>query len=220
VREVLAITKKFNGGKHFDKGDVGVAAWVREIVFREFYRQVTVITPHTSMNLPQNMKFDNVEWEDDEEGWKKWYEGKTGVPFVDAGMRQLNSEAYMHNRARMNTSSYLTGNLLIDYRRGERYFAEHLIDWDLSNNTQGWEPSYTIFNPVVQAEKHDPDGDYIRKWVPELKDVKGKAIFSPHDRLSAAEFKKLNYPAPHVDFGDSSQRAKERYKKGIATSEV
>lgn len=220
VREVLAITKKFNGNKHFDKGDVGVAAWVREIVFREFYRQVTVITPHTSMNLPQNMKFDNVEWEDDEEGWKKWYEGKTGVPFVDAGMRQLNTEAYMHNRARMNTSSYLTGNLLIDYRRGERYFAEHLIDWDLSNNTQGWEPSYTIFNPVVQAEKHDPDGDYIRKWVPELKDVQGKAIFSPHDRLSAAEFKKLNYPAPHVNFGESSARAKERYKKGIATSEV
>jgi deoxyribodipyrimidine photo-lyase len=166
------------------------------------------------------MKFDNVEWEDDEEGWKKWYEGKTGVPFVDAGMRQLNSEAYMHNRARMNTSSYLSGNLLIDYRRGERYLAEHLIDWDLSNNTQGWEPSYTIFNPVVQAEKHDPDGDYIRKWVPELKDVKGKAIFSPHDRLSAAEFKKLDYPAPHVDFGESSARAKERYKKGIAASEV
>ena len=220
VREVLAITKKWNDNKHFDKGDVGVAAWVREIVFREFYRQVTVITPHTSMNLPQNMKFDNVEWEDDEEGWKKWYEGKTGVPFVDAGMRQLNSEAYMHNRARMNTSSYLTGNLLIDYRRGERYFAEHLIDWDLSNNTQGWEPSYTIFNPVVQAEKHDPDGDYIRKWVPELKDVQGKAIFAPHERLSAEEFKKLDYPAPHVDFGESSQRAKERYKKGIATSEV
>ena len=220
VREVLAITKKWNDNKHFDKGDVGVAAWVREIVFREFYRQVTVITPHTSMNLPQNMKFDNVEWEDDEEGWKKWYEGKTGVPFVDAGMRQLNSEAYMHNRARMNTSSYLSGNLLIDYRRGERYFAEHLIDWDLSNNTQGWEPSYTIFNPVVQAEKHDPDGDYIRKWVPELKDVQGKAIFAPHERLSAEEFKKLDYPAPHVDFGESSQRAKERYKKGIATSEV
>ncbi|GAB7325011.1 hypothetical protein MBLNU13_g08809t3 [Cladosporium sp. NU13] len=220
VREVLAITKKFNDNKHFDKGNAGVAAWVREIVFREFYRQVTVITPHTSMNLPQNMKFDNVEWEDDEEGWKKWYEGKTGVPFVDAGMRQLNSEAYMHNRARMNTSSYLTGNLLIDYRRGERYFAEHLIDWDLSNNTQGWEPSYTIFNPVVQAEKHDPDGDYIRKWVPELKDVQGKAIFAPHERLSAEEFKKLDYPAPHVDFAESSQRAKERYKKGIATSEV
>jgi deoxyribodipyrimidine photo-lyase len=220
VRETLAIVKKWNNNKHFDQGDAGVAAWVREIVFREFYRQVTVITPHTSMNLPQNLKFDNVEWEDDEEGWKKWYEGKTGVPFVDAGMRQLNSEAYMHNRLRMNTSSYLSGNLLIDYRRGERYFAEHLIDWDMSNNTQGWEPSYTIFNPVIQAEKHDPNGDFIRKWVPELKDVKGKAIFSPHDRLSKAEFEKLDYPAPHVNFGESAQRAKDRYKRGIATADV
>jgi deoxyribodipyrimidine photo-lyase len=219
VREALAITKKWNKNQHFDKGDVGVAAWVREIVFREFYRQITAITPHTTMNLPQNLKFDNVKWEDDEEGWKKWYEGKTGVPFVDAGMRQLNSEAYMHNRLRMNTSSYLSGNLLIDYRRGERYFAEHLIDWDLSNNTQGWEPSYTIFNPVVQAEKHDPNGDFIRKWVPELKNVKGKAVFAPHERLSKAEFEKLGYPAPHVEFSESAQRAKERYKRDLASAD-
>jgi deoxyribodipyrimidine photo-lyase len=219
VREALAITKKFNDNKHFDQGDAGVASWVREIVFREFYRQITVITPHTTMNLPQNLKFDNVQWEDDEEGWKKWYEGKTGVPFVDAGMRQLNTEAYMHNRLRMNTSSYLSGNMLIDYRRGERYFAEHLIDWDMSNNTQGWEPSYTIFNPVAQAEKTDPEGDFIRKWVPELKDVKGKAIFAPHERLSKAEFEKLDYPAPHVDYRESAQRAKERYKRDLASAD-
>jgi deoxyribodipyrimidine photo-lyase len=219
VREALAITKKWNNNEHFDQGDAGVAAWVREIVFREFYRQVTVITPHTTMNLPQNLKFDNVEWEDDEEGWEKWCKGTTGVPFVDAGMRQLNSEAYMHNRLRMNTSSYLSGNLLLDYRRGERYFAEHLIDWDMSNNTQGWEPSYTIFNPVAQAEKCDPDGDFIRKWVPELKDVKGKAVFSPHERLSKAEFEKLDYPAPHVDYRESAQRAKERYKHDLANAD-
>lgn len=162
------------------------------------------------------MKFDNVKWEDDEEGWKKWCEGTTGVPFVDAGMRQLANEAYMHNRCRMIVSSYLTGNLLIEYRRGERYFAEKLIDWDLSNNTQGWEPSYTVFNPTSQAEKHDPDGEYIRKWVPELKNVPGKAIFSPHDRLSKAEFEKLGYPAPHVDFSETAQRAKARYKQDLA----
>lgn len=179
------------------------------------------------MNLPQNLKFDNVKWEDDEEGWKKWCEGRLGVPLVDAGMRQLNHEAYMHNRARMNTSSYLSANLLLDYRRGERYFAEHLIDWDLCNNTNGWEvshastpdpstrqigktssalerltdliatqPSYTVFNPVSQAEKNDPDGDYIRRWVPELKDVKGKAVFAPYERLSKKEFDKLGYPKP------------------------
>lgn len=219
VREALSIAKKWNNGQHFDEGDAGLASWVREVVFREFYRQITVISPHTTMNLPQNLKFDNVKWEDDEEGWKKWYEGTTGEPFIDAGMRQLNTEGYMHNRLRMNTSSYLRANLLIDYRRGERYFAENLIDWDMSNNTQGWEPSYTIFNPVVQAEKCDPDGDYIRKWVPELKDVKGKAIFAPSERLSDAEFKKLGYPKPHVDFRESQQRAKERYKQDLAEAD-
>jgi deoxyribodipyrimidine photo-lyase len=219
IRQVLAETKKFNKGKHFDAGDAGVAAWVREIVFREHYRQIMVVIPHNSLNLPQNLKFDNVKWEDDEEGEQKWYEGKTGVPFIDAGMRQLNTEAYMHNRLRMNTSSYLRANLLIDYRKGERYFAEKLIDWDLSNNTQGWEPSYTVFNPVVQAEKCDPNGDFIRKWVPEVKDVKGKAVFAPHARLSKEEFEKLGYPRPHVDFTESAGRAKARYKQDLAAAD-
>ncbi|KAM0718185.1 hypothetical protein Q7P37_006517 [Cladosporium fusiforme] len=204
---------------HFDSGDAGIAAWVRELVFREFYRQITIITPHTTMNLPQNLKFDNVKWQDDEDGWEKWYKGTTGEPFIDAGMRQLNAEGYMHNRLRMNTASYLRANLLIDYRLGERYFAENLIDWDMSNNTQGWEPSYTIFNPVVQAEKCDPDGDYIRQWVPELKDVKGKAVFAPSARLSEEEFGKLGYPRPHVDFRESQMRAKERYKQDLAEAD-
>lgn len=166
VREALQKVADYNhGSTNFSESSAkpGVYSWVREIVFRELYRQTTLTTPHTSMNLPQNLKFDFVQWEDDEEGWEKWYKGQTGEPFIDAGMRQLNAEAYMHNRLRMNVSSYLYCNLLIDYRRGERYFAETLIDWDLSNNTQGWEPSYTVFNPVSQAERNDPDGDYIRK---------------------------------------------------------
>ncbi|KAI5203874.1 Cryptochrome/photolyase FAD-binding domain-containing protein [Aureobasidium subglaciale] len=220
VREALSHAKKFNDNKHFDENDAGVASWVREIVFREFYRQVLVAIPHNAMNLPQNLKFDNVHWEDDEEGWEKWCQGKTGVPWVDAGMRQLNTEAYMHNRLRMNTSSYLTANLMIDYRRGERYFATHLIDWDLSNNTQGWEPSYTVFNPIAQAEKCDKEGEYIRKWVPELKNLKGKDIFDPYGRLSKAEFEKLGYPAPHVDFSESKKRATERFKKDLAAAVV
>lgn len=220
VREALAAAKKHNKNKHFDAGDSGIASWVREIVFREFYRQILVAIPHNAMNLPQNLKFDNVHWEEDEEGWEKWCQGKTGVPWVDAGMRQLNTEAYMHNRLRMNTASYLTANLLIDYRRGERYFATHLIDWDLSNNTQGWEPSYTVFNPIAQAEKCDKEGEYIRKWVPELKDLKGKDIFDPYGRLSNEEFKKLGYPEPHVDFAKSKKRATERFKKDLAEAEV
>lgn len=216
VREACAEAKKVNKGANFDdSGDPGIASWVREIVFREFYRHMMVLKPHGGMNLPQNLKFNNVKWEDDEEGWYKWCEGKTGMPLVDAGMRQLNHEAYMHNRARMNTSSYLSANLLLDYRRGERYFAEHLIDWDLSNNTNGWEPSYTVFNPVTQAENNDKTGEYIRRWVPELKDVKGKAVFSPHDRLSKEEFAKLGYPSPHVDFNETKARAVERYKRDL-----
>lgn len=219
VREALQKVKKHND----DSSDFtpngsspGVSAWVREVVFRELYRQTTLTTPHTVMNLPTNLKFDFVQWEEDEEGWKKWYEGKTGMPLVDAGMRQLNHEAYMHNRARMNVSSYLYCNLLINYRRGERYFAETLIDWDLNNNTQGWEPSYTVFNPVSQAERNDPQGDYIRQWVPELKHLQGKDIFDPYHRLSKQECEKLGYPAPHVDWSETKQRAMERFKHDMS----
>lgn len=222
VREALSAIMKYNDNSaDFSQSGAspGVASWVREVVFRELYRQTTLVTPHTAMNLPQNLKFDFVQWEDDEEGYKKWEEGTTGMPFVDAGMRQIKQEAYMHNRLRMNVSSYLYTNLLIDYRRGERYFAETLIDWDLSNNTQGWEPSYTVFNPVSQAEKNDPNGDYIRKWVPELKGVEGKAVFDPYNRLSKEEFEKLGYPKPHVDWAETKQRAIERFKSDMHDAE-
>ncbi|KAK5197280.1 hypothetical protein LTR92_003219 [Exophiala xenobiotica] len=218
VRETLSAVRKANkGSADFSQSgsSYGIASWVREIVFRELYRQTTLTTPHTAMNLPQNLKFDFVHWEDDQEGYNRWEQGTLGVPFVDAGMRQIKHEAYMHNRLRMNVSSYLYCNLLLDYRRGERYFAETLIDWDLNNNTQGWEPSYTVFNPVSQAEKNDPEGEYIRKWVPELKDVKGKAVFDPYHRLPKDEFEKLGYPAPYVDWKETKQRAIERFKSDM-----
>jgi deoxyribodipyrimidine photo-lyase len=222
VREILTeISKRNKGSTDFSSSgtDAGTAGWVRELVFRELYRQTTVETPHTSMNLPQNLKFDFVQWEDDEEGYQRWEDGTLGVPFVDAGMRQIKHEKWMHNRLRMNVSSYLYCNLLIDYRRGERYFAETLIDWDLSNNTQGWEPSYTVFNPVSQAEKNDPEGEYIRKWIPELKDVKGKAVFDPYNRLDKKAFEKLGYPAPYVNWGETKQRCIERFKSDMKDAE-
>ncbi|KAL8849407.1 MAG: hypothetical protein Q9221_005645 [Calogaya cf. arnoldii] len=222
VRSALQkILKHNNGNPDFSSAGAtpGVAAWVREICFRELYRQTTMTTPHTVMNLPQNLKFDFVKWEDDEEGWYKWISGTTGMPFVDAGMRQINHEAYMHNRLRMNVSSYLYCNLLLDYRRGERYFAETLIDWDFSNNTQGWEPSYTVFNPVSQAEKNDPEGEFIRMWVPELRGVKGKAVFDPYHRLGEKEFRGLGYPEPHVDWKSTKERAVERFKRDMKDAE-
>ncbi|KAF2856459.1 Cryptochrome/photolyase FAD-binding domain-containing protein [Plenodomus tracheiphilus IPT5] len=222
VRSALRRVADYNKGStdfHDSVASPGVWAWVREIVFRELYRQTTLCTPHTSMNLPQNLKFEFVQWEDDEVNWEKWVKGTTGEPFVDAGMRQLAHEGWMHNRLRMNVSSYLYCNLLLDYRRGERYFAETLIDWDLSNNTQGWEPSYTVFNPVSQAEKNDPEGDYIRRWVPELKDVQGKAVFAPHARLGKAEFEKLGYPVPCVDWKQTKARCLERFKRDMHDAE-
>ncbi|KAL8677600.1 MAG: hypothetical protein Q9186_005983 [Xanthomendoza sp. 1 TL-2023] len=223
VREALSKVKAYNkkAGSDFSSGGStpGVSAWVREIVFRELYRQTTLTTPHTVMNLPQNLKFNFVTWENDEEGWDKWIEGKTGMPFVDAGMRQIKHEAYMHNRLRMNVSSYLYCNLLIDYRCGERYFAEQLIDWDLNNNTQGWEPSYTVFNPVSQAEKNDPEGEFIRKWVPELRGVQGKAVFDPLHRLGEEEFEKLGYPRHHVDWKETKERCMERFKSDMKDAE-
>ena len=222
TRETMRAALDANDGDQFDYdkgGDAGISSWVRELVFREFYRHMMTISPHDGMNLPHNLKFDFVEWEDDEGGWEKWCNGTTGVPFVDAGMRQLRAEAFMHNRLRMNVASYLRTNMLIDYRKGERYFAENLIDWDLCNNTQGWEPSYTVFNPVSQAERNDPGGEYIRKWVPELKDVQGKAVFDPYHRLEKAEFEKLGYPKPHLDFAESKARCIQRYKQDMADAD-
>ncbi|KAK5087687.1 hypothetical protein LTR70_006984 [Exophiala xenobiotica] len=211
VREVLQLVKKYNGNSaDFSQSaaDPGVYGWVREIVFRELYRQTLLDTPHMSMSMPTNLKFDFVHWEDDEEGYKRWEEGTLGVPFVDAGMRQISTEKYMHNRLRMNVSSYLYCNLLINYRRGERFFA-----------STGWEPSYTVFNPVSQAEKNDPDGEYIRKWIPELRGVKGKAVFDPYHRLPKEEFEKLGYPAPYVDWSETKARAIERFKSDMRNAE-
>ncbi|KAH9868137.1 hypothetical protein J1614_007209 [Plenodomus biglobosus] len=223
MRSALRKVTDYNKGStdfHDTAASPGVWAWVREIVFRELYRQTTMCTPHISMNLPQNLKFASVNWNDDEPLWEKWIAGTTGEPLIDAGMRQLAAEAWMHNRLRMNVSSYLYCNLLLDYRRGERYFAETLVDWDLSNNTQGWQPSYTVFNPVSQAEKNDPNGDYIRKWVPELRGVEGKAVFAPHARLAKAEFEALGYPAPCVDWKATKARCLETFKRDMQDVEV
>lgn len=188
----------------------GCASWVSQLVFREFYRHTLVGSPPDAMD---NLKFDFVRWEDDEAGWRKWCEGRTGVPFVDAGMRQLRAEAYMYNQLRKTTSSYLRTNLLVDCRRGERFFAESLVDWDLRNNSQGWAPSLFVLNPAAQAEKYDPRGEYIRKWVPELKNVEGRAVFDPYKRLRKKEFDKLGYPEPHVNFKASAEQYRERYKQ-------
>ena len=222
AREALVAIKERKNVKSFGTSTNGVDSWVRELAFREFYRQiVAVVCPHIVMNVPMSLKLNNVEFVDveSEEGkdsWDRWVSGTTGYPFVDAGMRQLNSEGYMHNRLRMNVASYLKMTMLLDYRLGANYFANHLLDWDCCNNMFGWDPSLTVFNPVLQAEKCDPAGNYIRKWIPELRNVFGKAIFDPYHRMQPKEFEKLGYPAPQErqkDLQDCKKRALERYKR-------
>ena len=159
------------------------------------------------------------------ETFKAWCGGRTGYPIVDAAMRQLNHMAYMHNRCRMIVASFLAKDLLIDWRMGERYFMEHLIDGDFASNNGGWgfsastgvdpQPYFRIFNPLLQSEKFDPDGAYIRKWVPELKDVKGKAIHDPYNRGAKDIAEKNGYPKVVVEHKVGRDRALTRYKAGL-----
>lgn len=175
------------------------------------------------MNKCFKPEFTNLEWEYDEDKFNMWCEGKTGFPIVDAAMRQLKQDKWMHNRTRMVVSSFLSKDLLIDWRRGERYFMENLIDGDFASNHGGWgfgsstgvdpQPYFRIFNPLRQSERFDPDGEYIRKWVPELRDIKGSEIHEPYARGAEAIAQKNGYPRPMVDHSTSRDRALKRYKR-------
>lgn len=150
-------------------------------------------------------KYDGITWRNDEAEFEKWCQGKTGYPMVDAGMRQLNETGYMHNRVRMVTASFLCKHLLIDWRWGETYFAQKLLDFELSSNNGNWQwsagtgcdaaPYFRVFNPTSQQEKFDPKGEYIKKWLPELNS--------------------FDYPTPMVDHQQARVRALSVYKKGL-----
>jgi deoxyribodipyrimidine photo-lyase len=177
------------------------------------------------MNKPFKYEYTNIVWEYNDEHFQAWCEGRTGFPIVDAAMRQLNHSAYMHNRCRMIVASFLAKDLLLDWRLGEKYFMEHLIDGDFASNNGGWgfsssagvdpQPYFRIFNPLLQSERFDADGEYIRKWVPELKNVKGDAIHDPYGRGEGKVAQKNGYPKPIVDHKFCRDRALTRYKAGL-----
>ena len=151
--------------------------WLSELIWREFFMQILYHYPHV-VNQSFRQQYDHIPWRQDEENFLLWCAGKTGYPIVDAGMRQLNSQGYMHNRVRMITASFLCKHLLIDWRWGEAYFAQKLNDYDLSANNGNWQwaagcgcdaaPYFRIFNPILQAEKFDKKQEYIKRWVEEL----------------------------------------------------
>ncbi len=180
------------------------------------------------MNKSFKPEYTNIKWEYNTDHFKAWTEGKTGYPIVDAAMRQLNHTGYMHNRCRMIVASFLAKDLLLDWRMGERYFMEHLIDGDFASNNGGWgfssstgvdpQPYFRIFNPLLQSEKFDPEGEYIKKWVPELRDLRGGkkgAVHDPYARGAESVAKKNGYPKPVVEHKFARDRALARYKEGL-----
>lgn len=215
TRDFPALDATSKLGIHFRFGTISIrekarhaqalnATYLNELIWRDFYSQILGHFPHVA-NRPFRLQYERVEWRDAPEDFARWCAGKTGYPIVDAGMRQLNATGYMHNRVRMIVASFLTKHLLLDWRLGESYFAEKLLDFDLASNSGGWQwaagcgtdaaPYFRIFNPTEQTKKFDPDFKYIRKWVPEF----GTPL----------------YPAPMVDHVMARQRCLETYKRAL-----
>lgn len=192
--------------------------FISELYWRDFYLYIGVHFPHVFGRSFLEWG-DNIEWLNNETHFVAWKEGKTGVPIVDAGMRELRETGWMHNRVRMIVASYLTKNLLIDWRWGERYFATQLIDYDPSSNNGGWQWSASvgadprplrIFNPYAQASRYDPEAVYIKRWVPELSDV---PIALLTDGTTQDLSVHADYPTPIVDQKETYRRAYEVYKQ-------
>ncbi len=209
-------------------GSAGAQGWLSELVWRDFYHQILYHHPHV-VGHAFRREYDRIHWEHGkhaDEHFAAWCEGRTGYPLVDAAMHQLNRTGYMHNRLRMVTASFLTKDLGLDWRRGEAYFALHLNDFDLAANNGGWQwaastgcdaqPYFRIFNPVAQSQKFDPEGRFIRRYLPQLAKLPDKLIHAPWlakpaDLDAAGVRLGVDYPAPIVDHAAARQKALERY---------
>ena len=202
-------------------------SFLSEIGWREFSYNLLYHFPSLPDKNFQD-KFDRFDWTGTDEAYQAWTQGRTGYPIVDAGMRELWHTGWMHNRVRMIVGSFLIKDLMIHWRRGEAWFWDTLVDADLASNAAGWQwvagsgadaaPYFRIFNPVSQGEKFDPKGNYVRKWVPELKGLSNKAIHSPwtadRDVLSqAGVVLGRDYPRPIVDHAEARKRALAEFEK-------
>jgi deoxyribodipyrimidine photo-lyase len=195
--------------------------WFAELIWREFYQHILWHFPQVVEHAFQE-QYQDLVWPGDPSHWIAWTDGQTGYPIVDAAMRCFNATGWMHNRLRMVVASFLTKDLLLDYRLGEAYFARYLLDFDLASNNGGWQwaastgcdaqPYFRIFNPMLQSRKFDPEGAFIRHWLPELADLDSDAVHAPWE---ASEFERLgagvilgdNYPYPIVDHATQKARA-------------
>ena len=208
------------------KNNPGAQTWLAELIWRDFYFQILYHHPQVTRSAFRP-EYDAIRWPNDEALFAAWCEARTGYPLIDAAMRQLNETGYMHNRLRMIAASFLSKDLLIDWRRGEKYFADHLIDFDLAANNGGWQwaastgcdaqPYFRIFNPVTQSERFDPHGKFIRRYLPELANVPDKFIHAPWtlpplEQQSRGFAIGQDYPAPAVDHAVQREKALALYK--------
>lgn len=219
-RQCLAMAKK--AVRASEGENEGAKVWVSELTWRDFYTHVLVGFPRVSKHLPFKEKTNGIDWRASQGDLAAWKEGRTGYPIVDAGMRQLNQTGWMHNRLRMVTAMFLTKNLLIDWRLGERYFMQKLIDGDLAANNGGWQwsastgtdsvPYFRIFNPFSQSKRFDVDGEFIKKMCPELEPIPAKNLHDLKKLAAAIEKYDVDYPRFVVDYSEGRQRALAAFK--------
>lgn len=207
---------------------LGAETWLNELIWREFYASILYHFPYVRQTAFR-AELRNIPWRNDPSGLTAWKAGLTGYPVVDAAMRQLNATGWMHNRARMIAASFLTKDLLINWQEGERYFMQQLLDGDPASNNGGWQwtagtgtdaaPYFRVFNPILQGLKFDPQGDYVRRWVPELALVPNKYIHTPWEMSDELQKQAQclidnDYPGPIIDHSLARERVLLAYRSG------
>jgi deoxyribodipyrimidine photo-lyase len=218
VRTVWQASLAIYADSRSDEARQNIQTWHQELAWREFYQHVMYFFPELAEGA-YRAPLKTFPWNNDPEHFRAWCEGRTGYPIVDAAMRQMNEIGWMHNRCRMIVASFLTKDLIIDSRLGERYFMQRLMDWDLSANNGGWQWSASsgmdpkplrIFNPASQAQKFDPDGEYIRTWLPELRSLDTEMLVT--GKIPQDVRDRCGYPAPIVDHKVQQARFKLLYQ--------
>jgi len=218
-RQCLHAALQSNHGE-FESGKTGAVTWINELLWREFYKHILVGYPRVSRHRAFRPETEALAWRNAPADLVAWQEGRTGLPIIDAAMRQLRETGWMHNRLRMVVAMFLSKNLLIDWREGERFFMRHLIDGDLAANNGGWQwssstgtdsaPYFRIFNPISQSEKFDPEGVFIRHWLPQLAGLDRKEVHNP--AALGGLFGVVDYPSPIVNLSTSRERALTEFR--------
>ncbi len=213
---VISIKQCWLATTHYCERSDGVIVWQNELLWREFYKQLLIDYPQLSKHQPWKPQTDHIKWRTNDAELRAWQQGETGFPIIDAAMRQLLQCGWMHNRLRMITATFLSKHLLIDWRLGERWFMQHLIDGDLAANNGGWQwcastgtdavPYFRLFNPITQSRKCDPKGAFIRHYLPELSELSDKEIHFP------AKNRPDTYPLPMIDLVAARQRVLAEFK--------